>query len=316
MGPVVVSVSGLLSLPAWLITRRSLSFDPSFPFFQLLSGSRGGYRARLSATMVVMHVVVCVKSIPDPSAPGALDPTTKTLVRQGKFVMDDSDIYGVEMGLQLAQAAGDGRVSVVSMVPNKEEKGVKDALAMGAEKAIVVSDDALAGSDALSTAKVLAAAIKKAGEDAPVDLVLAATESTDGYTGTTPVQIAELLGLPAVTYAKTVKFDGSKVDVERQTEAGYDEVTCPTPALVTVTAGVVEPRYPSFKAIMQAKKKPVDHLTLSDLGIDPCTVGQAGARQEITEISAAPERQAGEIVEDDGEAHTKIVALLQQLKVI
>ncbi len=260
-----------------------------------------------------MHVAVCVKQIPDPAAPGRLDPETKTLVRDGKFVMDDSDSYGVEMALQLAQAAGGGRVTVISMAPNREIKGVKDALAMGADDAIVVSDDALKGSDALATAKVLAAAVKRAGE---VDLVVAATESTDGYTGTTPVQLAALLGMPSVTFAKKVVTDGSKLNVERQTDEGYDEVECALPALVTVTAGVVEPRYPSFKAIMAAKNKPCDVLGIADLGLDGGDVGFAGSRQEITDVVAAEQRTAGEVVEDDGEAHLRIVSFLESLKVI
>ena len=260
-----------------------------------------------------MHVAVCVKQIPDPAAPGELDASTKTLKRAGKLVMDDSDSYGVEMALQLVTEAGGGSVTVISMAPNQEVKGVKDALAMGADKAIVVTDDALQGSDSLSTAKVLAACVQRAGD---VDLVLAATESTDGYTGTMPVQLAELLGLPSVTFAKKVSTDGSKVTVDRQTEAGYDEIEAPLPALVTVTAGVVEPRYPSFKAIMAAKNKPVELLSLADLGLDAGSVGWAGARQEITAITEAEARKAGEVVEDDGEAHTKIVSYLENLKVV
>src|SRR5918911_5003658 len=207
-----------------------------------------------------MHVVVCVKQIPDPVNPGALDPSTKTLKREGKLILDDSDAYGVEMALQLATAAGGGDVTLVSMAPNGETSGLRTALAMGAAKAILVSDDTLKGSDALATAKVLAAAIKRANPD----LVLAATESTDGYTGTTPVQVAELLGLPSVTFAKSIEIADGSVKVNRQTEAGYDEVECPLPVVVTVTAGVVEPRYPSFKGIMAGKNKPVDQLSVSD----------------------------------------------------
>src|SRR5579863_7299557 len=176
-----------------------------------------------------MNVVVCVKQIPDPAAPQALDPETKTLVREGKLILDDSDAYGVEMGLQLAEQAGGGEVTLVSMAPGGETGGLRTALAMGAAKAILISDPELKGTDALGTAKVLAAAIKTTS----FDLVLAATESTDGYTGTTPVQLAELLGLPTVTFAKSVAVDGATVRVERQTEAGFDEVTCPLPAVVT-----------------------------------------------------------------------------------
>ena len=259
-----------------------------------------------------MNVVVCVKQIPDPATPGKLDPASHTLVREGKLILDDSDAYGVEMALQLADKAGGGEVTLVSMAPNDEVSGLRTALAMGADKAILISDDTLKGADALATAKVLAAAIRRAQPD----LVIAATESTDGYTGTTPVQIAELLGLPSVTFAKHVEVADGKVRVQRQTEAGYDEVECPLPVLVTVTAGVVEPRYPSFKGIMAAKGKPVDQLKAADLGVD---VGGGEPRafgQEITEVAEAEERQAGEIIEDEGDAHERIVAFLEQLKVI
>jgi len=251
-----------------------------------------------------MNVVVCVKQIPDPAAPAVLDPGTKTLVRSGKLIMDDSDNYGVEMALQLAGGEGD-EVTLVSMAPGGETSGLRTGLAMGAAKAILISDDALAGSDALGTAKVLAAAIKRANPD----LVVMATESTDGYTGTLPVQVAELLGFPSVTFAKSIAVDGNSVTVERQTEAGYDDVVCPLPA-------VVEPRYPSFKGIMAAKNKPVDNLTVADLGIDPAQVGAAGAGQEITDVTEAESRGSGEIVVDEGDGAQRVVAFLEQLKVI
>src|SRR5713226_1715332 len=259
-----------------------------------------------------MNVAVCVKQIPDPASPGKLDPATHTLVREGKLILDDSDAYGVEMALQLVDKAGGGEVTLVSMAPNNEMSGLRTALAMGAHKAILISDETLKGTDALGTAKVLAAAIKRAEPD----LVIAATESTDGYTGTTPVQVAELLGLPSITFVKHVEVTGDTVKVQRQTEAGYDEVDCPLPALVTVTAGVVEPRYPSFKGIMAAKNKPVDELKVADLGLSPDQVGWSGARQAITDVSAAEERQAGEIIEDEGDAHGRVVSYLEQLKVI
>ena len=258
-----------------------------------------------------MNVVVCVKQIPDPATPGQLDPSTNTLKREGKLILDDSDSYGVEMALQLVDAAGGGEVSLVSMAPNGEVSGLRTALAMGAAKAVLVSDPALAGSDALTTAKVLAKAVERIGG---ADLVIAATESTDGYTGTVPEQLAELLGLPSVTFAKHIEIADGTVKVQRQTELGYDEVTCPLPALVSVTAGVVEPRYPSFKGIMAAKSKPVDNVTAADLGVTP--VGWDGAGQQIVDVTAAEARQAGEIIEDDGEAYGRIVTYLEELKVI
>src|SRR5687767_15652626 len=136
-----------------------------------------------------MNVVVCVKQIPDPAEPGSLNPSTKTLKREGKLIMDESDMYGVEMALQLVDAAGGGEVGLVSMAPNNEVSGLRTALAMGAAKAVLVSDPELSGSDALTTAKVLAAATQRLGE---ADLIIAGTESSDGYTGTVPEQIAEL----------------------------------------------------------------------------------------------------------------------------
>jgi electron transfer flavoprotein beta subunit len=261
--------------------------------------------------MQAMNVVVCVKQIPDPAEPGKLE-ADNTLDRSGKLILDESDSYGVEMALQLVDAAGGGEVTLVSMAPGGETAGLRTALAMGAAKAILVSDDALSGAGALDTAKVLAAAIKRAEPE----LVLAATESSDGYTGTIPEQVAALLGLPSITFAKHVEIADGTVKVQRQTELGYDEVESPLPAVVSVTAGVVEPRYPSFKGIMAAKSKPVDNLTVADLGIDPASVGLSGAGQEIVAVEDAPAREAGEIVEDDGEAYTRIVSFLEDLKVI
>ena len=255
---------------------------------------------------------MCVKQIPDPAVPGELDPSTNTLKRDDKLILDESDSYGVEMALQLVEAAGGGDVSLVSMTPRGETSGLRTALAMGASDAILVSDEALAGSDALGTAKVLAAAIGRLGPD----LILTGTESSDGYTGTVPEQVAALLGLPSITFAKHIEIDGQTVKVQRQTEAGYDDVECPLPALVSVTAGVVEPRYPSFKGIMAAKKKPVEELTVADLGIDAAAVGQAGARQETVAVTDAEARQAGEVVTDEGDAFQRVVDYLAELKVI
>ena len=258
-----------------------------------------------------MNVIVCVKQIPDPAMPGALDSATNTLKRDGKLILDESDSYGVEMALQLVDAAGGGEVSLVSMAPNGEVSGMRTALAMGAAKGVLVSDPALQGSDALTTAKVLAAAINRLGG---ADLIIAATESSDGYTGTVPEQMAEVLGLPSVTFAKKVVVEGGTLKVNRQTESGYDEVSCPLPALISVTAGVVEPRYPSFKGIMAAKSKPIDTVTAADLGVTP--VGWGGAGQTIASVTQAEARAAGEIVEDDGEGFAKVVAFLENLKVI
>jgi electron transfer flavoprotein beta subunit len=257
-----------------------------------------------------MNIAVCVKQIPDPAAPQSFD-SSNNLNRSGKLILDEADTYGVEMALQLVDKAGGGEVTVVSMGSATDVAGLRNALAMGATKAVIVSDDALRGSDALSTAKVLAAVLRRES----FDLILAATESSDGYTGTLPVQLAELLGLPSITFAKAVSAEGGTVKVSRQTEEGYDEVTAPLPALVTVTAGVVEPRYASFKGIMAAKSKPLEVLSVADLGLEG-QVGAAGAREEIVAIQAAESRQAGEKYVDEGDGAQKVVAFLESIKVL
>ncbi len=258
-----------------------------------------------------MKIAVCVKQIPDPATPYALDPATHFVVRPDEQVLDDTDRYGIELGLQLA-GAHEGELILVSMGPAGNLQGIRQALAMGADRAIVVNDPALRGSDALVTARVLAAAIAREG----VDLVIAGTESTDGYTGVVPQMLAELLATPALTFARKVELAGGTLTVERQTATGYDVVTSPLPALISVTSGAVEPRYPTFKGIMQAKQKPVDQPTAADLGLDAGAVGMAGSGQQIADVSPAPERAAGRKVTDDGEAHLEIVKLLEQAKVI
>jgi electron transfer flavoprotein beta subunit len=257
-----------------------------------------------------MNVVVCVKQIPDPAAPQSFD-ASNYLDRSGKLILDEADTYGVEMALQLVDKAGEGEVTVVSMGSGSELAGVRNALAMGAAKAVIVSDDSLRGTDALGTAKVLAAVIRRVNPD----LVLAATESSDGYTGTTPVQLAELLGFPSITFAKSVAINGTNVEVNRQTESGYDEVSAPLPCVVTVTAGVVEPRYASFKGIMAAKSKPVEVLSVADLDLAG-EVGPGGARQEIISVVRAESRQAGEKYVDEGDGAAKIVTFLESIKVL
>lgn len=258
-----------------------------------------------------MKIAVCVKQIPDPATPYQLDPTTHLVVRPDDQVLDDTDRYGIEVGLQLA-AATEGTVVLVSMSPAGNLQGIRQALAMGADKAVVVSDPALRGSGALVTARVLAAAIDRE----EVDLVVAGTESTDGYSGVVPQQIAEILGLPALTFARKVSHVDGVIRIERQTASGYDVVTAPLPALVSVTSGAVEPRYPTFKGIMQAKQKPVDQPTCADLGIDPGTVGLAGSAQTVIAVRPAPARVAGTKIQDEGEAHLEIVRMLEQAKVI
>lgn len=252
-----------------------------------------------------MRVVVCVKQIPDPASPYELDPETHFLQRPTDQLLDDTDRFGVEVGLLLAEQT-EGEVVLVSMGPAGNLQGIRQALAMGADRAVVVDDPTLRGADSLTTARVLSAAIQREG----FDVVIAGPESTDGYSGVVPQQIAEFLGVPALSFAKKVELDGETIRIERQTEEGYDIVEAAAPVVIAVTAGVVEPRYPTFKGIMAAKSKPIDQIGTTDLGV-------AAARgQEIVAVRPAPERAGGEIIEDDGEAHLRIVELLEQAKVI
>lgn len=258
-----------------------------------------------------MKIAVCVKQIPDPAAPYELDPENHWVVRPEDQVLDDTDRYGVEVGLQLA-AATEGSVTLYSMSPAGSLQGIRQALAMGADRAVIVSDPQLRGSDALVTAHVLSRAIARDEND----LVITGTESTDGYAGVVPQQIAELLEVPALTFARHVDASNGGVQIQRQTPDGYEVVTSSLPAVISVTAGAVEPRYPTFKGIMQAKQKPVDQLTASDLGYGPNDVGGIGSGQHVKSVTVIPAREAGEIVEDDGEGYQRIVALLEQAKVI
>jgi electron transfer flavoprotein beta subunit len=251
-----------------------------------------------------VNIVVCVKQIPDPSAPQSLD-DHHNLNRLGKLLLDEADTYGVEMALQLAEASS-GEVVVVSMGDATDLTGLRTALAMGAARAVVVSDPSLRGANALDTAAVLSAVIASVSPD----LVLTATESSDGYTGTVPAQIAEFLGWPSVTFAKSLSASENNLTVSRQSEAGYDEVTVSLPAIVSVTAGVVEPRYASFKGIMAAKSKSVEVKSLSDLGL---TLNQG---QAISAVTEAPSREAGEKFVDDGTAAEKIIAFLESVKAL
>ena len=254
-----------------------------------------------------MNVVVCVKQIPDPSTPGALDAQHR-LERSGKLILDEADTYGVEVALQLVEASGEGEVALVSMGDASDLAGIRSALAMGAARATVVSDESLRGADALTTARVLAAAIRRH----EADVVICATESSDGYTGTTPVQVAELLDWPALTFATHVSVDGDQVVIRRQTESGYDEVSATTPAVVTVTAGVVEPRYATFKGIMAAKSRPVDVVSVDDLGLS----GQVTVHQSVVAVESVEARAAGATFVDEGDGAQRIVAYLEEIKVL
>jgi electron transfer flavoprotein beta subunit len=252
-----------------------------------------------------MNIAVCVKQIPDPAALYELDSENHWVVRPNEQVLDDTDRFGIEIGLQLAEAS-EGTVTLFSMGPSGSLQGIRQALAMGADKAVLIDDETLKGSDALTTARILSAAIEK--ED--FDLVVAGMESTDGYTGAVPQMMSEILDVPCLSFARKVDVANDTVTIERQTASGYEVVTANLPALLAVTAGVVEPRYPTFKGIMQAKSKPVETLTASDLGIEQ-HVGQS-----ITSVDDVQGRASGTVIEDEGDAYLQIVEVLEQAKVI
>jgi len=252
-----------------------------------------------------VKIVVTVKQVPDPNATTVLEGDS-TLSREKEVVLDPGDECGIEEGLQLKEAHG-GEVVLVSMGPERAKDAIRKGLSMGADRGILISDDQLAGADALLTAKVLAAAIKA---ESP-DLVICATESYDGSTGMVPPMLAELLGMPQLTFAKKVEVDGSSMKVHRQTADGYEVIEASTPALITVTAGIAEPRYASLKGIMAARSKEVKQLGLGDLGVE-----RGEPAETIQSVTDAEARKAGEIVEDDGTAVDKIIAVLSTAKVL
>lgn len=260
-----------------------------------------------------MKIVVCVKHVPDPNLPMVVDPTTRRLVRDpGQSILDPADEFGVEAALRIVEAQG-GEVVVVTMGPPAAEDALRRALAMGAERAIHVSDDALAGSDALTTARVLAAAIQP---ETP-DLVICATESTDAYSGMVPGALAELLGLPQLTFARSLDVADGTVTAQRTTELGVQTLQASLPALATVTASVAEPRYPSFKGLMAAKRKPIEARDGAGLGFEAADVGEAGARERVLAVEQIKQEKQGEIVEDDGSGDSvdEIVAFLKKIQV-
>jgi electron transfer flavoprotein beta subunit len=254
-----------------------------------------------------VNVTVLVKYVPNPTGTPEMGDDFR-LKRQGvEGALDPGDEYAVEAALQLTE--GGGEVTVVTMGPEPALGAIRRALSMGAHRAVMVSDDSLPGADVLVTARVLAAAVGRS----EFDLVLSGVESTDGYTGTLPMTVAELLDIPSATFARKIEASGGSLRVERQTETGYDVVECPLPALVTVTAAVNEPRYPTLKGIMQAKQKPMEKLSVSDLGLSAEDIQPT---QEVIGIEPVPEREAGEVVEDPGQAPAKVVEFLKKARVI
>jgi electron transfer flavoprotein beta subunit len=260
-----------------------------------------------------MNIVVCVKYVPDAQADRTFNASDNTTDRENvDGLLSELDEYAVEAALKLVEAS-EGEVTVVTVGPDQAADAIKKSLQMGADKGVHVNDAAVHGSDAIATSLVLAETIKKIGSP---DLVITGMASTDGTMGVVPTMLAERLGLPAVTLASELTVEGGTATIRRDGDASTQTITASLPALVSVTDQINEPRYPSFKGIMAAKKKPVETWSLADLGIDASQVGLDAAWTKVESFAARPPRSQGEIVTDEGDGGTKLAEFLASRKFI
>ena len=261
-----------------------------------------------------MNIVVCGKRVPDTAAEKKLDPQDFTLDRESvEAIMNPVDEYAVEAALKLKEEAGEGEVTILTMGPEPADKeAVRKALALGADRGVLVSDDGLHGSDAMATAYTLALALAQQ----EFDLCILGSESTDARTSLVPQALGQLMGMTALTYAKHLEVSDGKVTVHREEEGGHAVVEAAVPAIVSVVKGINEPRYATLKGIMGAKQKEVQVWSGDDLGIDPGMVGLEGSKTEVTEATPRPPKEQGELVKDDGDGHVKLADFLQQNKFI
>jgi electron transfer flavoprotein beta subunit len=263
--------------------------------------------------LTALKILVTVKLVPDTNADKRIDPATKRLVRTGvETVLNPFDEYALEAALQLKEKLNDGStVTVVSMTPASGKEIVRKALAMGADDAVMLSDDALAGSDLWGTAVVLAAGIRQLSPD----LVVTGTQSTDAIGGDIPGMLAEKLGFPGLTYARKLEVSDGRVRVQRETETGYMTLSAALPALVSITKSANEPRYPSLKGIMGAKKKEIKQLAAADLGL-AVAVGTDGAKAKLVEVATPPVRAKGRVVQaaDAADGARTVVEFLKERK--
>jgi electron transfer flavoprotein beta subunit len=259
-----------------------------------------------------MKIVVCAKFVPDATADRRFRSEDNTVDRAGvDGLLSELDENAIEAALTIAENAGDSEVTVLTVGPDQAVDAVKKALQMGADAGVHVLDDAIHGSDALATSLVIAKALEKL----EYDLVVFGMESTDGTMGVVPAMVAERLGLPAVTLGSEVAVDGSTVRIRRDGDASSDTVEGTLPVVLSVTDAANEPRYPSFKGIMAAKKKPVQTWSIADLGVAPEQVGASAAWSQVTEVTARPPRSAGTIVTDsDGSGAAQLVEFLSTNK--
>src|SRR5690625_3058612 len=259
-----------------------------------------------------MNIVVCVKHVPDATADRTFDSSDNTVDRAGvDGLLSELDEYAVEEALKIVEGS-DGEVTVLTVGPSDAGDALRKSLQMGAHKAVHVEDDAIAGSDALATSLILAEAIKKIDHD----LVICGVASTDGSMGVVPQMVAERLGVPAVTQASEVSVDGGTVTIRRDGDAASETVEASGNVVVSVTDQINEPRYPSFKGIMAAKKKPVTSYTLADLGIAAEEVGLSAAWSMVREVSPRPPRMQGEVIIDEGDGGTRLVEFLASQRLV
>lgn len=259
-----------------------------------------------------MNIAVCVKQVPDTWAEKRLTDADATLDRESADgVMNELDEYAVEEALKIAEANG-GSVTVVSMGPERAGETIRKALSMGADAGLHILDDALHGSDAIATSNVLAEAMKDKG----FDLIMFGSESTDARMSVVPAMVAELLGVAQLTFAQKVDIDGDVVTIERATETGYDTVVAQRPVVVSVIEKINEPRYPSFKGIMAAKKKPVETVAVAQLGLNATEVGSGASWSVVEDFAARPAKAAGVVVADEGDGGMKIAQYLTEQKFI
>ena len=259
-----------------------------------------------------MRIAVCVKQVPDATVQRRLDPETKRLDRSGEGALNATDLNAVEEALRLREADGEGEVVLVSLGPPKAVESLRKALAMGADRALLVTDERAAGSDLVATSYALAKALER---ESP-DLVLFGQASSDADGSVLWAAVADRLRLPVISQAAEVTVESGTVRGKRQTEFGYDVIEAPLPAVVAVSDAINEPRYPSLKGIMGAKSKPQDTLSLGDLGLEAGQVGEAGSRTTVLELSPPASRGDSVKIEDDGSAPDKIVDFLAEKKLL
>jgi electron transfer flavoprotein beta subunit len=258
-----------------------------------------------------MKVAVCVTEVPDAGVPRRIDPATLRLDRSGEGTLNPWDLSAVEEALKLVERDG-GEVVVVSMGPERASASLRKALAMGADRAVLVSDEGAAGSDLVATSRVLARALEREG----ADLVLFGQQSSDSDGAVLWAAVADRLQLPVVSQAASLEVDAEKVRVKRQTEYGYDVIEAPLPCLVAVSDAINEPRYPSLKGIMGAKKKPQDTLSLADLGLGAADAGVTGSKTEVYALVPPPARGESLVIEDDGSGAQRILDYLVERKLV